>query len=532
METSTQDSLSKLLGPLVALSKCLWNPVSLSPGVSHPRFALQLSWTKQQTARATGICCAVLVLVLAAISISCAGGAATIATDPPLTFSDASFNGQYAFQFVGSNGVGEAQLAGTFRCDGKGNITSGVEDIISITLGKLTNLPLTGTYSVGSDGRGNATITNSVGVSHLQFVVISADHAFLIQFDDFGTGTGSIERQDSTAFNDSSISGAYVFQFSGISFGGSYVAAGIFTADGRGSLAGAQDQNDANTILNLPLSGTYTVAANGRGTAVLTTSAGTSNFSFYVVSRSELIFIELDVVPFVSGFARAQQGGSFSNSSLFGNYAFAMQGQTINGPYAVAGRLTANGRGGITGGQEDGSDSISITQNLAFTGSYAMSSNGRGTGTLTSSMGSSPVVFYLVSPTQAIIMSTDLALVTIGTADAQQAVSFSDASLQGNFGFLAGLFLDGVEHDMVGRIHADGTGSLTGIEDLNAGFTPIPSVTIGGMYSINSNGRVMGTMTTALGTSNFALYLVSSSKAYLVGLDSGMAQLGVIEKQF
>jgi hypothetical protein len=477
----------------------------------------------------------VLAPFLATISISCTtgGGAAPGSAGPAVTFSNASFNKQYAFQFVGIVGTGPAQIAGTFRCDGNGNITSGVEDIIYLASGRVTDLPFTGSYVVGSDGRGSATFTNSLGVSHLEFVAISIDRALIIQFDTFGTGTGSIDSQDSTAFNAASISGPYAFRFSGLSgIGSSFVAAGILTADGLGTFSGVEDSNDANTISNLSLSGTYTVAANGRGTAVLTTSQGTGHFSFYVLSHSDLIFLELDVIPFVSGFARAQQGGPFSNSSLSGNYAFAMQGQTMNGPFAMAGRLTADGRGGITGGQEDGSDSISITQNLAFTGSYAMSSNGRGTGTLTSFMGSSPIVFYLVSPTQTIIMSTDLALVTIGTADAQQGVSFSDASLQGNFGFLAGLFLAGVEHDMVGRIHADGTGSSTGIEDLNAGFTPIPSVTIGGMYSINSNGRVMGTMTTALGTSNFALYLVSSSKAYLVGLDSGMAQLGVIEKQF
>jgi hypothetical protein len=69
-----------------------------------------------------------------------------------IQFSDASVQGVYAFSFSGNTGT----AAGSFQASGSGTITNGVEDYNSST-GTFSALFFTGSYSVGTDGRGSAT---------------------------------------------------------------------------------------------------------------------------------------------------------------------------------------------------------------------------------------------------------------------------------------------------------------------------------------------------------------------------------------
>jgi hypothetical protein len=74
-------------------------------------------------------------------------------------------NGQYAFLLRGESATGgyDARV-GSFTADGSGNIAGGLMDINRST-GVLTGLTLGGSYSVGPDGRGCLTLTNSNGGS-------------------------------------------------------------------------------------------------------------------------------------------------------------------------------------------------------------------------------------------------------------------------------------------------------------------------------------------------------------------------------
>ena len=468
---------------------------------------------------------------LAMIAISCGDGTVIQPGGSAVTFSNASLKGQYAFSFVGTNTQEPALLAGTFLSDGDGNISSGLEDSNDMST-IATNRPFTGSYSIGTDGRGSATITNTQGQSHFQFVVISASRALIIQFDTFASGSGSIDLQDPTAFNASAFSGAYVCNFAGFSaVGSSYVAAGLLAADGRGNLSGVIDENDGNFNPNLSLTGTYAVAPSGRGTATLTTSSGTSHFSFYVISRSMLNFIELDSQPAVSGVVRAQGGGPFANSSFSGDYAFGNGGQTFNGPFASAGRMTADGRGAISAGVRDDNDTFTVTQNLTFSGTYTVSTVGRGIGTLSSSVATCSVVFYMISPTEAVLMSSDPQLVSIGEMKRQQGMPFSNSTVQGHFGSMDSIFNRGLEQDVVSQITLDGNGHGIGMQDLNAGLIPTPSLALTATYSTDSNGRVLATLSNLQGQSKITLYLASPSRGYLVGLNPGIAERGRLEKQ-
>ena len=75
---------------------------------------------------------------------------------------------------------------------------------------------------------------------------------------------------------------------------------------------------------------------------------------------------------------------TFSNSNLQGQYAFSMSGTDGSSgvlvPFARVGSFIADGKGGITGGNEDVNIPGVLTNELAFTGgSYTVNGDGRGT---------------------------------------------------------------------------------------------------------------------------------------------------------
>src|SRR5581483_7190572 len=70
--------------------------------------------------------------------------------------------GTYTFRFAGFNAAGEVLSVGTFAADGNGNVTSGTENMTTSS-GPLPAALITGgTYSVGSDGRGDMMLNTSL----------------------------------------------------------------------------------------------------------------------------------------------------------------------------------------------------------------------------------------------------------------------------------------------------------------------------------------------------------------------------------
>lgn len=447
-----------------------------------------------------------------------------------IVFSNATISGQYAFFLSGVDTSGDFFVAGSFYADGNGNLSNGIEDLNHFT-GMFSNLPFTGSYLIEPDGRGSATITSSRGTSNFRFVVLSSDIAMLIEFDTFAIGVGWIEKQDSTAFSNSALSGDFAFSLSGLGFsGGTGSSAGRFTMNGMGGIsAGVEDSNDFGSIsTNTPFIGTYNVGLNGRGTATLTDASATLQFSFYVISANRILIVSLDYLPAMIGQAEKQQSVTFTNTSLSGDYVFNFGGISTLGSIASAGRFTANGFGGISSGVLDENDAGLVSENISFTGTYNISSNGRGTAALTSALGTYNFTFYMVSSGMAFFVQVDPFAVTNGTAVVQQGGPFTTASILGDFGFVA----VGVSA-ILGQIFADGSGNLAGTEDVNAyPGTLVLDVSLSGTYTVNSNGRGVATITTSSGASQLRFYIGSGSVLLIVGVDSFEVLLGLAGKQF
>ena len=125
-----------------------------------------------------------------------------------IQYSNGSLAGQYAFDFSGENGSVPVAAVGSISLDGSGNITGGAEDIAN---GGVTSTTITGgTYHLGTDGRGTATIQTSSGTATWQFVVESHNRLFAVTSDTTsGTMVGTLDLQDPTQFSAAAITGNY-----------------------------------------------------------------------------------------------------------------------------------------------------------------------------------------------------------------------------------------------------------------------------------------------------------------------------------
>ncbi|MGC1171059.1 MAG: hypothetical protein WA886_19290, partial [Candidatus Acidiferrales bacterium] len=166
------------------------------------------------------------------VTITATSGANSGTAAATILFSSASLTtngtgGQYALAFTGvdfTNGF-PLDVAGSFTTSGSptsasGTITAGEIDINSGTAGPSVGAGITGgTFQVGAlDGRTSMTVlTNSSIVSSftLQVTVGSNQHALLIDFDNFATGSGTLDAQNPTTFG-TLLAGNFAFGLSGV----------------------------------------------------------------------------------------------------------------------------------------------------------------------------------------------------------------------------------------------------------------------------------------------------------------------------
>jgi hypothetical protein len=434
-----------------------------------------------------------------------------------IQYANASIQGAYAF-FV-SGGIANATVSavGTFQADGKGSITNGFEDFNG-SVGVFPNVTLTGSYSVGSDGRGTATITSSLGTTNYRFVIGTSGELQLIGFDSAESINGFATPQDSTSLSLSAIAGNWSFFLSGSSSGKTVVDAGRFSLDSAGNITqGVEDYNNGGTVTS---SATFTgnatsLSATGRGTASFTGTLGTSRFAFYVDSANTVYFVETDSGVFLTGSAYKQQSATFANSSLSGSYVFLLAGaDNLGRPAAEIGEINADGNGNITSGVFDENDNGTVALNQAITGgSYAVASNGRGTAMALSVRGTSSYAFYLVSQNLVVFVETDSFGVTEGLANLQIG-PYSVSSISGSLGFASFGVVTSGGFESVGRMTASGSGSLTtGVEDVAQAGTVVSGIALTGAYSLGSNGRGTALLTGGGGTSNLIFYVFASAAA-------------------
>ena len=172
---------------------------------------------------------------------------------------------------------------------------------------------------------------------------------------------------------------------------------GIVNANGAGSFSFSGDENKGGGLAPVSASGTYTVdSASGR-TLI---SAGAV---VYLVDKNHGFagFVNTAVE---SGTLDLQTGSSFTNATLKATFFFGTTNQVEQNVSDNSGVATFNGAGAVTGTSDSASIGSVLNPGQPFSDTYFVT-NGTGTpgrGTITGS--GTNLIFYIVSPTKAVLM--------------------------------------------------------------------------------------------------------------------------------
>lgn len=492
---------------------------------------------------ATGVAVGQTSITASYYSVSGSSAVYVIATP----YSNASFKGQYAFTLTTSGSprlsgaVVPEFFVGSFNADGNGSI-SGIFDGNTAS-GLITNAPLSGSYSVNTDGRGNLTLSSqSLPSTSYRFVLSSnqlspmnpAVEGQFVQFDAMGSAVGRFVQQDSSYFSNTALDGNDVFRFTGALAGsGPADEVGVFVTDGNGNITSGLADSDFEGSQTF-VSSTYSIGSNGRGTLSLNNGTHVFNFVVYVIGQGNVILMSTDQQIPLLGFTEQQPSGTmFSNTTLATNaYSFLLDDDParVQGPFDTVGRVGFDGLGGVTGGTQDeclcpqnSIYDVILSNNIIQGGTYNVASNGRTTVTENTAAGTRTYIYYLVSANRAYVMNA--ADGAVGAAEIQ-APTPTTSTLTGYYAFAGVDYLSEelspVSTAAVVWMYADGVGNISGVGDIVLGGSgstgSVSSVALSGTYTIDANGRAAVNLSSPVGANSYVLYVVSNAQSYILGI--------------
>ncbi len=345
-----------------------------------------------------------------------ATGSGTIDQQSPASFSNAALAGTYAFNLSGIDQVGAPfSVAGNFTANATGSITTGVDDS-NDNSNVITNDPMSGSIPVASTGRGVATFNTIRGTLTFAYYVVDATHLKLVETDTNFVLSGEAFNQTGT-FSNASFSGPFAFTIAGADVlnQNPFAAGGILTSNGAGIITtGSEDFNDGGSLVTgAGLTGSYTVAANGRGTMTLNTTQG--NFTFVIYpSSGGVLLLQTDVQFLTTGTALQQQTAAFTSSTFSGTYGLNFTASAPGGAEidAIA-QFTSDGSSKLNG-IIDINDNLATTFGQPLTGTFTVSGNGRTIVPLQTPLGTQNLVVYLVNGNRALFIELDTNLVAAG----------------------------------------------------------------------------------------------------------------------
>src|SRR6478672_1082650 len=344
-----------------------------------------------------------------------ATGSGTIDQQTTSAFSNAALAGPFALSLSGIDTGGvPLTVGGVFTSDASGNITSGLDDSNDNGL-VVTNDPMTGSIPVASTGRGTATLNTSRGALSFAYYVVDATHLKMVGTNNLPALGGEAFRQTGP-FSNASVSGPFAFTVAGADLLSlnPFAAGGVLTSDGAGNVtSGIEDFNDGGSVTTaVPLTGTYAMAANGRGTLTLNTAAGTFSMIIYPSSGGVLV-LEIDSRFLTSGTALQQQTTPFTAGSFQGIYGMNFTGATGTSELDSISEFTADGVNKLNG-IIDINNSGGITFGQAMSGTYVANANGRFALSLQTPLGAQSKIAYLVNGNRAVFIEVDGGLVAAG----------------------------------------------------------------------------------------------------------------------
>jgi hypothetical protein len=461
-------------------------------------------------------------------------------------------NGSYAFEFSGYGTNGFVAFAGTFTANGLGGITTGEIDFNS-QLGTPLNFPnLLGSYTLGTDGRGTLTFTNTTlpTAPIFAFSIDANGNGRFIESDSSGTrGSGRIQLQTVTScVVNSTGTSTYAgdFAFGGSGFASAFVTLGPLAFAGRftavppvaiaipGSLTqGEMDTNTPGlvTIDDSAVSGSYNSGPDSTHCTLALTSASLNNpnYSVYPISSSDAFMIETDTVsgatPYISAGEMIQQIGQpfVTSGVLSGTMVGGLSGQNITGgtfsPEVQVVQISAtSGTSSFQILQEDNqAGTIFGTNGTPNTTAYTSDALGRVESATQFDL--LKPVFYLINTNQAFCVSIVATAPTFGFFAPQSTGPFSALTIKST-SLIDGTSTPAVsaDRDLSGFLSFDGISAVGGTQDQST-TTDNSSATVTGTYVLNSTGTADGSGTMTLSTpTGFTGYffIVSPTKVVVI----------------
>src|SRR6267378_2403496 len=238
-------------------------------------------------------------------------------------------------------------------------------------------------------------------------------------------------------FGNAVLQGSYAFSSSGrqTATNGFFSRAGSFVADGNGGLTGGlEDVNPRPSGITqepITFSGSYSIGPDGRGTMQFCEPSNsnscispTTQFRVVVISPQQAQIIDFQGGSTANGEIVLQPDISvFNTGSVIGTYTFSFSGfSSATSEESAVGEFAADGLpdkvtglAKITSGELDiNSGGVTTSQVAITSGTYSVSSNGRGTATLVTSGLTLNLAFYMVSASRAKFLETDSSPILAG----------------------------------------------------------------------------------------------------------------------
>jgi hypothetical protein len=425
-------------------------------------------------------------------------------------------NGTYVYSISGTNTTvvngnsvtGPYFVAGAFTVS-NGAITGGEQDYSDAASAYTNNLSASGSSLsvVGSNvqivlNTGNTAIGVS-GIETFRGAPVSTSRMLISEFDTFGTGTGSVDLQTSTA----APSGGYAFNLLGLDSSlDSLAIGGILDITGTSisNTGSVFDFNDGGTVgqSNFFSSGSVT-APDSFGRVVFTlTPSSTSIAQFilngYIVGTNRIQLVEaLDPRNADLGGVALGQGsntGNFTAAGIAGvTYVFTAPGQDGNGDMHIGGGFVFNSNLSLSGVLAL-NDLVNFGSLTITAGNYTVDPTGRVTitGVSPSLVSGTPFAFqlYLDGNGNALTLGVDNTELNAGMAYQQTAPSAPFAGTYALSGNGVGVLSSGFPSWSAAGPATVASNTFTGYTDY----------TLMGATAPTSNVTLSGTETSASGT--------------------------------
>jgi len=405
----------------------------------------------------------------------------------------------------------------------------------------------------GDTGAGTGTLVFSAAMA-------SSTDGALIEYDSWATSVGALNAQTSTAALCPTTPCGYAFNLVGVDANDTPLigVGGVFTIDGAsGGIDGTGSIFDVNDVGSLSPGLTLTTSTVGAPDTMgyLQITLNSSFFGGspgiqldgYLVDANHIRLVENWTVDFLSattgGTALAQTGtGGFTTASISGaTYVVGTEGADVNGVLQVAGELTFNANGTVSGNLSFNDIASQNAQGgTAITGgTWADDGSGTGrvlvTGATDGATYSYDLTLYETGDGHATVLSMDAAADTLVGVGQTQASGLGVASLTGNYTLGLDQYSSGVEFGGDGQITANASAlSLTGFLDQNGslgGAGLLPNSPLNATYTGAAGNPIIQITGSGGGGGQLTLYLIDATQGVVIENDAGQLSLGLATNQ-